>query len=127
MLKKSVFPGSAFAHEFIDQFLVTGRGFFTGSGEVEQLFGVVFHLDTSQVQDHDRSAHALRELQSFYGVPHSQFAFAGPYGRELVKVRRGVIDAHRQGTKIMQARDLDVSRLDRIQDSGQQRNARAVA
>ena len=79
------------------------------------------------MQHDQRRFHSHRGFNRLQRVPKRVFAFARIVGRKLEDIRRGMIDAHRQGTEIVQAGNLHLTRVDGFQHSGQQADANAVA
>ena len=79
------------------------------------------------MQHHDRRLDAPGEFKRLERVLDGQFAFARVFGGKLVEVRRGVGDAHRQRTEIVQAGNLDFARVHRFEDAGHEADADAVA
>jgi hypothetical protein len=60
-------------------------------------------------------------------VLDGQFALARAFVGKFVKVRRGVRHAHRQRAEIVQAGNLDLARVHRVEDARHEADADAVA
>jgi hypothetical protein len=119
-----VFP---FLDDFLAQLLIFGRFLFAARHHLEQLVGVILHLDRAVMQDHDGRFEPRCHLDGFAGVTQRVFAFRRPLRGQAVQVRRGIIDADGQGTEIMQAGDFHFPGRDGIEDARQEADARAVA
>ena len=79
------------------------------------------------MQHHHRRLDPRGGLEGFQGVTPGVLALAGVGGGKLVKIGGGVIDAHGQGTKIVEGGDLDFAGVHRLDDAGEQADADAVA
>ena len=79
------------------------------------------------MQHDDRRLDALGEFKRLERVLDRQFALARPLVGKFVEVRRGMIHAQRQRTKIVEAGNLDLARVHGLQDAGQQTEPDAVA
>ena len=106
---------------------VFGRVLLAAHDEVEQLLGVVLHLDAAEMQHDGGCLHARGELEGLPGELLGHLPLALALGGELVKVGRGISDTHGQGAKVMQAGNLYLACIHGLQDAGQQADARAVA
>ena len=79
------------------------------------------------MQHDDRRLDALGEIQRLERVFDGQFALARLFGGKFVEVRRGMIHAHRQRTKIVQAGNFDFARVHGFEDAGHEAEPDAVA
>ena len=78
------------------------------------------------MQHHERGFDARGELQRLERVLDGGFAFAVRFSGELVEVWRGMIHAHRQGTEIVQRRNLHLARAHSIENTRHEADACAV-
>ena len=79
------------------------------------------------MQHHDWRLDAFGEFKRLERVLDGQFALARAFVGKFVEIRRGLVHAHRQRAKIVQAGNLDFARLHRLEDAGHQADADAVA
>ena len=70
---------------------------------------------------------AFGKIEGLERVLEGELAIARLVGGEFVKIGRGPLDAHGQGTEIVQGGNLDLAGLDGVQDAGHQGEPRAVA
>src|SRR6267154_1513263 len=73
---------------------------------VEQLIGVVFHFDAAGMQHYYRGFNPGGKFQGLERIPLRQLAFPGPMGGKLVQIRRRMIYADGERTKVVHARNL---------------------
>ena len=79
------------------------------------------------MQHHERSFDARGKLQRLEGVLDGGFAFAVRLSGKLVKVRRGMIHAHRERAEIVQRGNLHLACAHGIENTRHEADACAVA
>ena len=79
------------------------------------------------MQDHERGLDARGKFKRLESVLDGQFALAGAFVGKLVKIRRGMVHAQRQGTEIVEGGNFNFARVHGFEDSGHQADADAVA
>ena len=121
------FFASRFSSSSAQSLAYLGVSFWPARDQVEQLVGVILHVDAAAVQHDGGGLDAGGELDGLDRVALGQLALAGALGGELVEVGRGVVHAHRQRAEIVQAGNPYLARVHGLEDAGQQADARAVA
>ena len=111
----------------LTKLLVFWAVLFSGLKQIDQLVGVVAHVDLAHVQHDQLGPELVGHLDGFHRVLVGVVAFAGVGGGELEDVRIGVVAADRQRTEIVQGGNLDHPGLDRLHNPGDEAQADAVA
>ena len=67
------------------------------------------------------------KLDSLQGVTLGQFAFARAVGGELIEIGRGIGDAHRQRTEVVETGNFYFTGCNRFDDAGEKAETDSVA
>ena len=111
---------------FLAELLVFGGVFPAVGGKFDQLFGVILHVDATGVQHHQAGVDAHGGVEGLEGVFKGAFPFAAILGGEFVHIGRGAIDAHGQGTEVVQTANLHLPGGHGFENARQQTDADAV-
>jgi len=113
--------------DFLAELLEFRRIPLSFSCHIDQPLRIILHLHGAHVQNHQLGADPRRRLNRFRRVFEGILPLASIGRSKLENIRRGVVDADGERTKIVQRGNLDLTRVHRFQHSRQQADADAVA
>ena len=109
------------------EFLVFRRVLFSGLEQIDELVGVISHVDLAHVQHDQLGPEPIRHFDGFHRVLVGVVALAGVGGGKLEDVRVGVVAPDGQRTEIVQRGDLDHAGLERLHDARHEAQPNSVA
>ena len=109
------------------EFLVLGRVLFSRLEQVDQLVGVIPHVDLTHVQHDQLGPELIRHLDGFHRVLVGVLPLANVGGGKLEHVWVGVLAPDRQWAEVVQGGNLDHARLVRVDDSRHETEPNAMA
>ena len=109
------------------ELLVLGRVLFSRLEQVDQLVGVIPHIDLAHVQHDQLGSELIRHLDGFHSVLVGVLPLANVRGGKLEHVWVGVLAPDRQRAEVVQGGNLDHARLVRVDDSRHKAQPDAVA